>query len=127
MTCSTAPARVVRAACGWLALAAALALAGCSGDQRLAITGSVSFKDQPVRAAIVKIYGPGDHLEMAYVRDGTFRITDVTPGEVQVTVEPDPSQGKSAQQIPKKYADRKTSGLVFTITSGTRTLPIKLE
>lgn len=115
-----------RAALGFLILPLLLTGAGCSDNQRLTINGSVSYKSQPLQAGIVKFYGPGDHLEMAYIRDGVFTITDVTPGEIKVTVEPDPSRGKSAP-IPKKYADRKTSGLDFTITPKTKELPIKLE
>jgi hypothetical protein len=98
---------------------------GCSG-RRLTIHGSVSYQAQPVPAGIVKFFGPGDRLAMAYIRDGNFRVTDLTPGEVKVTVEPDPSEGKRTA-IPKKYADVNTSQLVFTITSSTRELPIELE
>jgi hypothetical protein len=116
----------VRTAPGFLFLALVLAGAGCSDNQRLRIKGSVSYQGQPVKAGMVKIHGPADHLEMGYLRDGTFTITDVTPGEVTVTVEPDPSAGQSAA-IPKNYADPKTSGLVFTITSSTRELPIELK
>jgi hypothetical protein len=103
-----------------------LAGAGCSDNQRLTIKGSVSYQGKPVPAGIVKIHGPGDHLAMAYLRDGIFRITEVPPGEVKVTVEPDPSGGQSVP-IPKKYADLKTSDLVFTITSSTSELPIELQ
>jgi hypothetical protein len=126
MQCRSAPPGAARTAAGILALALVLAGAGCSGDKRLTVHGSVSYQGQPVPAGVVKFYGPGDHLMMAYLRDGTFRITDVTPGEVKVTVEPDPSGGKAAR-IPKKYADPKTSDLVFTITPKTRELPITLE
>jgi hypothetical protein len=102
-----------------------LATAGCSDNKRLTIKGSVSYKGQSVATGIVKIYGPGDHLTMAYLRNGTFTITDVTPGEIKLTVEPEPGQAKSP--IPKKYSDPMTSGLVFTISSSTRELPINLD
>lgn len=124
MKCHSSSRVLARTSLGLVMLA--LAVTGCSNHQRLTIQGSVSYKGQPVEAGIVKIYGPGDHLEMAYIRDGTFRITDVTPGAIQVTVEPDPSGGKRTT-IPTKYADRNTSGLSFTITSATRDLPINLD
>jgi hypothetical protein len=117
---------VVRTAPGFLFLALVLANAGCSDNQRLTIKGSVSYQGQPVKTGIVKIYGPGDRLAMAYLRDGTFHITEVTPGEIKVTVEPDSSEGQ-AVAIPKKYADPKTTNLVFTITSSMRELPIELN
>ncbi len=126
MKCHSAFLVLARTGLGLLMLALALAGAGCSKSQRLTLHGSVSYKGQPVEAGIVKIYGPGDHLEMAYIRDGTFRMTDVTPGDIQVTVESDPSGGKRTV-IPKKYADRTTSGLSFTITPATRDLPIHLD
>lgn len=126
MKCHASLPGAARTALGFLVLALVLAGAGCSDNKRLTIQGSVSHKGQPVPAGIVKFHGPGDRLAMAYLRDGAFRITDVTPGEVKVTVEPDPSKGKPAA-IPKKYSDLKTSSLVFTITPATRELPIELE
>src|SRR6516165_6621450 len=103
MNCRSSFRCAARSTLTFLILALVLAGAGCSDSKRLTINGSVSYKGQPLGAGIVKIYGPGDHLQMAYVRSGTFTITDITPGDVKVTVEPDPSQGKSAS-IPKKYS-----------------------
>jgi hypothetical protein len=108
-----------------LVLALLLAGAGCSGQKRLTINGSLSYEGHPVASAMVKFYSQ-DHVEMAYVRDGSFTITDVPPGEVKVAVEPDPSGGKSVA-IPQKYTDPETSGLAFTITPKTRDLPIQLD
>jgi hypothetical protein len=99
---------------------------GCSSDRRLTIRGTVSYKDQPVSAGMVKFYGPHDRLQMAYIRDGKFSMTDVEPGEIKVTVEPDSSGGKSVS-IPKKYTDPKTTDLVYTIASGTTELAIRME
>lgn len=106
-----------------LFLGLTLTMVGCSNNKRLTIKGSVSYQGRPVAAGIVKFHSPGDHLEMAYVRDGAFSITDVPPGEVQVTVEP---QGKG-NEIPRKYSDLKSSPLVYTITPKTRELAITLE
>jgi hypothetical protein len=115
-----------RAGLGLLMTALVLAAAGCANNQRVTLHGTVTYQGQPLQAAIVKIYGPGDHSSMAYIRDGSFHITDVTPGEIQVTVESDPSGGKRTA-LPKKYADRNTSGLSFQITPGSRDLKINLE
>lgn len=115
-----------RAGLGLVLAALALAVAGCADNKRVTLHGTVTYQGQPLQAGIVKIYGPGDHPSMAYVRDGAFRITDVTPGEIQVTVEADPSGGKRAA-LPKKYADRSTSGLSFQITPASRDLTIKLD
>ncbi len=115
-----------RAGLGLVMAALGLAVVGCASNQRITLHGSVTYQGQPLSAGIVKIYGPGDHSSMAYVRDGAFRITDVTPGEIQVTVESDPSEGKRTA-LPKKYADRNTSGLSFQITPSSRDLKITLE
>lgn len=125
----------VRAASGLLLLSLILCGAGCSDNKPVTANGSVSYRGEPVPAAIVKFYGSGDHSAMAYVRDGAFIVTDLPPGEVKATVEPDDSQRKGAGVaqggksvvIPRKYADPKTSGLVFTITRKTRELAINLD
>lgn len=105
--------------------------AGCSDNKPRTVKGAVYYQGRPVPAAIVKFFGTGDHSSMAYVRDGAFIITDIPQGEVKVTVEADDSQKKSADGkavvIPPKYADLKSSGLVFTIDGSTRELAIKLD
>jgi hypothetical protein len=128
-----------RAALGVFVLAAALA-AGCSGNRRVTVEGTVTYKGTPVPAGyLVKFHGPGDHLEVGIIDEGgAYAVTDIPPGEVKVTVEDDPgmpatgtkSAGKAAGgkvAVPRKYMDADTSGLTFTITPGTRRLDLKLE
>jgi hypothetical protein len=128
-----------RAALGVLVLAAALAAPGC-GNKRVTVEGTVTYKGTPVPAGyLVKFHGPGDHLEVGIIdEDGAYAVTDIPPGEVQVTVEDDPGMAptkpKSAVKaggekvaVPRRYMDANTSGLTFTITSGTRRLDLKLE
>jgi hypothetical protein len=125
-----------------LALLAAAALAGChSSNKPLTITGTVTYKGQPLTSGIVRFFFGTDRQSMATIEpDGSFAATDVPPGPVKVTVEPDPqaakhrSMGGGANEpapkpvtIPPKYADPKTSGLEYTITAGTNKLEVKLE
>jgi hypothetical protein len=126
-----------------LALLAAAALAGCSSNKRLTVPGTVTYKGRPLPSGIVRFYfGPGgDRMSMATLEpDGSFAATDVPPGPVKVTVEPDPqaakhrSMGGAADEpapkpvtIPPRYADPATSGLEYTISSGANKLEIKLE
>jgi hypothetical protein len=124
-----------------LALLAAAALAGCHSNRPLTITGKVTLKGRPLPSGIVRFFYGTDRQSMATVEtDGTFAVTDVPPGPVTVTVEPDPqaskhrSMGGGANEpapkpvaIPRKYADPKTSGLEYTISSGTNKLEVKLE
>jgi hypothetical protein len=121
-----------RAFSGLLLLPLILCGAGCSDNKPLTVKGSVSYQGKPIPAGIVKFYGSGNRSSMAYVRDGAFTVTDLPPGEVKVTVEPDGSseKGKGAAKavvIPKKYANPETAGLVFTITRQTRELAINLD
>ncbi len=125
---------IVRAVSSLVVLALIGVAAGCSDNKPLTINGSLSYKGEPVPAGIVKFYGPADQSSMAYVRDGTFVVTDLSPGEFKVTVELDGSsvkeggaKGGRPVAIPQKYADLKTSGLVYTITPKTRDLPINLD
>jgi hypothetical protein len=132
--------RAARAGLGLLALAALLA-GGCTPRKNFTLKGSVSYQGKPVPAGIVKFYGPGDRLSVAYVQpDGTFEITDLVPGPVKVAVEEDPGARMKASMgtppaggavqhvsIPPRYWDEKTSGLEFTIDARTKDLPIKLE
>jgi hypothetical protein len=124
-----------------LALLAAAALAGCDANKRRTVTGTVTYKGRPLPSGIVRFYSGADRMSMATVEaDGTFAVTDVPPGPVTVTVEPDPqaskhrSMGGGANEpapkpvaIPPKYADPKTSGLEYNISSGTNKLEVKLE
>ena len=139
--------RAARTGPGFLVLA--LAAAGCSGEDRLTLNGSVSYQGKPLPAGMVRIRSDKDHVSVAKVRpDGTFIATDVFSGEVRVAVEEDPSAAMRQRMaasdpahtarnapapaarpvaIPARYQDVETSGLVYTVTSGTRSLDIELK
>ena len=124
-----------------LALLAAAALAGCHSNKPLTITGTVTYKGQPLPSGIVRFFFGTDRQSMATVEpDGTFAATDVPPGPVKVTVEPDPQAAKHRTmggganepapkpvKLPPKYADPATSGLEYTISPGANNLEVKLE
>jgi hypothetical protein len=126
---------------------AVIGVVGCGGERRETIPGTVTLKGQPLPSGVVRIHGPGDRLATAMIQpDGTFTITDVMPGEVQVSVVEDPSSSGGGMPpppgapaapspapavkrvpIPAKYKDIKTSGLKYTITPGMKELVIKLD
>jgi hypothetical protein len=127
---------------------AAVGVAGCGGDPRQTIPGRVTLKGQPLPSGVVRIHGPGDRLSSAMIQpDGTFAVTDVMPGKVQVTIVDDPSSSGGGMPpppgaprppksdtpavkrvpIPAKYKDVKTSGLEYTITPETKELIIPLD
>ncbi|HEY1190316.1 MAG TPA: hypothetical protein VGE74_21970 [Gemmata sp.] len=114
--------------------------AGCSKGEvkKQTIEGTVSYKGVPLRSGILRFVGTGGAFATAPIRaDGTFAITDVMPGEVQVGVMEAPQAmsssdgtGGAAQKpppLPAKYKNPEQSGLKYTITEDTRTLNIELK
>jgi hypothetical protein len=127
---------------GWcllVTLVAIVGLAGCAGDKRKTVRGTVTLKGQPLTSGTVRMFGPGDQLSTAEIRpDGTFAVTDVPAGEIRVAVVetagggaasgtgPGAPAGKRVR-IPDKYKDVKTSGLVYSVDAGTETLAVQLN
>jgi hypothetical protein len=118
--------------------------AGCSGNKRRTIRGTLQLDGKPLSSCIIRIHGNGDGLFSALVRpDGTFAITDVQPGEIRVTVVPlapgggtpsDDQKGKVSGKkgqpvagIPLKYQNPNTTDLVFTLDDKTQDLAIDLK
>jgi hypothetical protein len=124
---------------GLLAVMAMSAL-GCSrGSQKLTIDGTVSYKGERLRSGILRAVGADGSFATASIRpDGTFTLTDVTPGEIKVGVMEAPqsggsSDGKSSHAarppvaLPPKAQDPEKSGLSYTITRGTHELAIEIK
>jgi hypothetical protein len=131
---------------GVLAMLLAALATGCSRQTpRLRITGSVWYKGQPVAAGRVRFASTDNRTWIADLRpDGTFVMTDVTPGEVKVAVEDDPrarssggreadpAPGEGAKRapgvgIPPKYKDLKTTDQKVDITPENTNLKIELK
>ena len=117
-----------------------LFLAGCAPSTG-ALTGTVTFADQPVTTGQVTVYGPdGQVLTVTINPDGTYRVEDVPTGQVRIVVLPPPptdpegneivkirgKEGKAAPVLPKavktpvpaRYEDPGTSGLTTKVSSG---------
>ncbi len=131
-----------------------LPLAACGGKKTGVVTGKVTFKEKPLNAGSVVFYGEDGRVDSGNIdSDGSYRINRAPVGNVTVTVtvppdvaarpptkapgdrarphpgdkeKPPPSEVK-AVQIPKKYSDKKSSGLLFTVTTGEQTIPIELK
>jgi hypothetical protein len=113
---------------------------GCShgGVKKVTIAGTVTYKGEPLRSGILRVVSTGGEFATAPIRaDGTFTLTDVVPGEVQVGIMSEPQswsssdgKGRSAPRpvpIPAKYQGPQTSGLKYTITGTSRPLAIELR
>jgi hypothetical protein len=123
---------------GLVVVVGVLALAGCSGNRKVTVSGTVTHKGQPVSSGILKFIGPEGAYSAASIQpDGKYIITDVVPGEVKVGVMEGPqgsgsssgaaSPGKApAVPLPAKAADPETSGIKYTITPSTTRLDIEI-
>jgi hypothetical protein len=83
----------------------ALALAGCgAGDRRQAVTGTVSYKGEPVRAGTVQFLTDTGPQGGAVIRDGRFEVPaahGLLPGTYKVSVS---APGPVAVQTPEEKA-----------------------
>lgn len=114
--------------------------AGCSSNEikKQTIEGTISYKGVPLQSGILRFVGTGGAFATAPIRsDGSFTITDVAPGEVQVgimetprsTPPPDAKGAPAAKQapLPAKYKNPEQSGLKYTINEDTKKLDIELK
>jgi hypothetical protein len=124
-----------------------LSLAGCS-PARGKVTGTVTYKGEPVRAGFVAFFGAKDQVASAPIAsDGTFKASDVPLGEVKVTVStpaPGPTKEQAAKnpmmtkkhfvpsgernvKVPNRYSTPATSGISFTVGQGDQSINIDLK
>jgi hypothetical protein len=134
-------------------LAVLLCASGC-GDSKATVRGTVTYKNSPLTSGEVRFIGKSGTVPRAGLigPDGRYEIIDAPVGEVQVTVVCIKSDGPLTQvnmggktadgksvrkrdtkpsprtsAIPTKYNDPKTSGLLFTITTGSQSIDIALK
>lgn len=135
--------------CG-LFLLLTIGLLGCSGNSHAParVSGSVSYKGQPIKAGKMQFHTPdGVAYDAQISSDGTYTATDVPVGELVITVEteslkPKAGKGKDAEKragmvqkpppgvasapapadyyikIPEKYSNAKTSPLTLNVSRG---------
>ena len=117
--------------------------------------GKVTYKDQPVNGALLQfIPMAGENtINIPVSQDGTFRSSDVAPGEYKIVVQPgnsgsgvpslkgmDPAkaaeakaklaqmeQSKPTIAFPKKYQSHLTTDLKPTIVKGEQKLDLVLK
>lgn len=126
-----------------LPILACLIIAGCGGNElgTVGVTGTVTYKDQPVAGANVTFVSEGSPLALGTTDDkGVYKLTTsgspgAVPGEHKVYISKIESSGDTSQLkpedmekmtganapevkslIPKKYNNPATSGLTATVT-----------
>jgi hypothetical protein len=126
-----------------------LLLVGCgSKNTKGAVTGTVTYKGQPVNGAMLTLY-PG-RFPIPVTQDGKFSTTDVPPGDYKVVVEgtkgsegpptKDMSPEKLAQvrekleamktpatiKFPEKYTSEATTTLTMKVGTGQQNITLEL-
>jgi hypothetical protein len=131
-----------------------LLLVGCGGRGSRAgvVTGTLTYKGRPVNGAALFLHPAGEDepILIPVTEEGTFRTSDVPPGEYTVVVEGTPgtpgppTQGMSPEKLaqakeklgnmgtpptipfPNKYKSVKTSDKKVTVAAGEQTLNLEL-
>ena len=130
-----------------LALATLLA-AGCGRPTRASVSGTVTYKNQPVGVGRVTFHFDKNQSPSAELKpDGSYTLTDVPVGEAKVTVEavdfsrmagataapkgtpviPDSSPKGKFVRVPDKYKSPASSQLSFPVKGGSQQIDIPLQ
>ncbi|HXD87272.1 MAG TPA: DUF3823 domain-containing protein [Urbifossiella sp.] len=135
-------------------------LAGCGGKSKSSqgvVTGTITYKGQPVNAAGLQLYNEkselGESINVPVNQDGTYRAADIAPGTYKVVVlvssgesplhipktMTDPAklaEAKAKQEaaktpatikIPSSYTMPATTKLTMTVQAGEQTIPLELK
>jgi hypothetical protein len=115
-----------------------LLLIGCGNTNVGTVSGTVTYKGQPVRSGDVNLISArGDAARVSIREDGSYNVPDPLPiGEYQVAItapvsEP-PAPGTKPKpvppfDVPAKYRDTSTSKLTLQVKPGKNTYPIALD
>ena len=130
-------------------------LVGCGGPPaapKTVVTGTVTYKGQPVNGAALQLYpteGAGEPTNVPVAQDGTYRAADLAVGEYIVVVVPSEGRGQSMKgvdkakmaeyqaqadamkstptiKIPDKYKKRLDNPLKMTVSKGEQKIPLEL-
>jgi hypothetical protein len=147
--------QIVSVSVGLLLLAV---LVGCGPKRKVGtVSGKITYKGRPVNDAALRLYPTTggavmNPITVPVTSQGTFRITDVPPGEYKVVVEGseggaseaslrnipreklaevkamlEPMKSRATIPFPKKYKDPKTTDLKCTIGEKDQALDLELK
>jgi len=106
---------------------------GCGGSDHAklaAVSGTVTYKDQPLPTGMIVFYPENGRSAAGEIVDGEItNVTTYEPGDgapvgpVKITVtsiqvDGEGTQAKTKSLIPQKYADPSKSGLTATVNAG---------
>jgi hypothetical protein len=127
-------------------------ISGCGGGGKPSgtVSGTVTYKGEPLPQGRVTFYGPNNQVASALIEEGgKYTATKVPLGEVKVAVDTPPAPSKAAIKaakdkrrfergvpivlpentisIPKKYENPELSGLSLTVKAGSQSYDIPLK
>jgi hypothetical protein len=130
------------------ALVLTVAAAGCSPSKAV-VTGTVTYKDQPVTAGEINFIGEDGQSRSGVITPaGTYLVDDAPVGPVVVTVVATKLVSKSATPhpspngtdpaaatakvvevslVPTRYNDKQSSNLRYTISRDRQTINVELR
>ena len=81
-----------------------LPLMGCGKRNQGVVSGTITYRGQPVNGVVLHLYpSSGKDVSIPVTQEGTFRTTNVPPGEYKIVVEaPKP---RDMPAMPKKGGD----------------------
>jgi hypothetical protein len=118
-------------------------VAGCGGRQG-EVSGTVTYGGKSLPSGTVTFLGKDKQVVgSSSITDGTYKIRQVPPGPVTITVSTPPSLGRGARgaalarkdmpaplesiPIPPKYGNAEQSGLTYEVKPGAQDHPIDLK
>ncbi|HEV3436760.1 MAG TPA: hypothetical protein VG122_05335 [Gemmata sp.] len=132
-----------------------LALLGCGSKKTTTgvVTGSITYKGQPVNGPVLVLYrntGAGENYNIPVTQEGTFNVSNVPEGEYIVVIQPSKEMSQTTKgldpaklaenkakieemktvatiPIPKKYKERTATDLKMTITKEDQTINFELK
>lgn len=122
-----------------LAAGLTVALAGCGGSSKATVSGTVTYKGEPLPAGMIAFIGKDNQVASGAIEpNGHYSVRNVPIGPVKISVTPPPAPLQDSKppegmpttksvSIPDHYKDPEKSGLTYTVKSGSQDHPINLD
>jgi hypothetical protein len=116
-----------------------VALAGCGGASKATVSGTVTYKGEPLPAGMIAFLGKDNKAASGAIEpNGHYSVQGVPVGPVKISVTPPPAPLRDSKppegmpvsktvSIPDHYKDPEKSGLSYTVKPGPQEHPIDLD
>jgi hypothetical protein len=122
-----------------LAAGLTVAWAGCGGASKATVSGTVTYKGEPLPAGMIAFLGKDNQVASGSIEsNGHYSVRGVPVGPVKISISPPPTPLQDSPppegmptvktfSIPDNYKDPETSGLTLTVKPGSQEHPIDLK